>query len=537
MQLFDAQGDTVQSAIDGKNHSFHFLTLVIHFAGVINTFGPTDVRNVDEAVDAIFHFHESAKSGEAFHGTSDDAANGETIFNRKPGVGFHLFHSQGDTAVFLVQFQDDGIHIVANFYDAAGVCDFSGPAHFRDVYQAFHARLHLDESAEGFHTDHFAGHADAFGIFDFDVFPRVGDKLLHTQGDFVCVGIEFDDFHLHLVSDAEHIGGVIHFSPAHIGEVQKAVDAAQVDERAILSYIFNLSIQLIAHFNAFEQFLALDGCFFFLHHFAGEDDVSFALVQAHHFELQFFTDELVEVWDGFDGHVRSGQESFHTHHVHNQATFHAATDGAAEHGAVFGSLFDELDVFDVVGFTFGKRKPAFTVVQIVDEDHDVGIHFRNSGIFEFCEGDGPVALESDIHHHVFISDADHSAFLHFAAPEPGIVFFQQAHQLVVELFLRSFGGCGFQCSRLFRNLFLGFRFGSVRGLGLRFDACFGLFFGRDLGLFHFLWSSLCFSLFCCFLGSRFHFGCRYFFRWLRRRAFPFLQFFFRNGLVLVLIML
>ena len=109
---------------------------------VVNALGPADIGNVDEAIDAILDLHKRAKSGEAFYLAGEYGSDGEVIFNGKPGVGIHLFHSQGDALVFLVQFQHDGIHRVADLEYLAGIGDLLGPAHFRDAVSYTHLRAH-----------------------------------------------------------------------------------------------------------------------------------------------------------------------------------------------------------------------------------------------------------------------------------------------------------------------------------------------------------------------------------------------------------
>ncbi|OQB91347.1 MAG: hypothetical protein BWX83_00592 [Candidatus Cloacimonetes bacterium ADurb.Bin117] len=306
MQLFHAQGDAVQGTVDRKDHGLHFLAFVVNFARMVDALGPADVGYVDQTIDAVRNFNKSTKGGEAFHGTGDNTADGVMVLDREPGIGFHLLHAQGDATVFLVQFQHDGVHGVAHLHYLAGVGYFFGPAHFRDVHQAFHAGFKLHKSSEGFHADHFAGDAHALGVFDGHVFPRMRHQLFHAEGDFIGFGIEFDHFHFHLVADVEHVGGVVDLAPAHVGEVEEAVDAAQIDESAVLGYIFHLAVKLDIHLDPGEQFFAFDPGFFFQYHLSGEDDIAVLLVDVHHLELKFLADELVEVGNGFYGHMGAG---------------------------------------------------------------------------------------------------------------------------------------------------------------------------------------------------------------------------------------
>ena len=266
---------------------------------MVDALGPADIGNVDEAIDAILDLHKRAKSGEAFYLAGEYGSDGEVIFNGKPGVGIHLFHTQGDALVFLIQFQHDGIHRVADLEYLAGIGDLLGPAHFRDVYQAFHSGLQFHKSAERFDADYLAGYPHAFRILDLYVFPRMGYQLFESQGDLVCLCVELNYFHFDLVADREHFGGVTYLAPAHIGDMQEAVNASKVDESAILSNIFHLSIQFGIDLELGKQLGSLFQSFLFQYLTAGKDNVPVFLIEADYLEAHFFSNELVKIGDGF----------------------------------------------------------------------------------------------------------------------------------------------------------------------------------------------------------------------------------------------
>ena len=43
----------------------------------------------------------------------------------------------------------------------------------------------------------------------------------------------------HLVAHVEHLGGVVHAAPAHVGDMQQPVDATEVDERTVLGDVLD----------------------------------------------------------------------------------------------------------------------------------------------------------------------------------------------------------------------------------------------------------------------------------------------------------
>src|SRR3546814_16692092 len=77
----------------------------------------------------------------------------------------------------------------------------------------------------------------ADGIFGGDAFPRIAFELLHAEADALRVAVDADDLHLDRVTDVDDFARVVDALVAHVGDMEQAVDAAQVDERAIVGEI------------------------------------------------------------------------------------------------------------------------------------------------------------------------------------------------------------------------------------------------------------------------------------------------------------
>ena len=65
------------------------------------------------------------------------------------------------------------------------------------------------------------------------------------------------DHDLDLVVDLDHVAGVVDAAPGHVGDVQQAVDAAQVDERAEVGDVLDLALAELADLDLVEQLLLL----------------------------------------------------------------------------------------------------------------------------------------------------------------------------------------------------------------------------------------------------------------------------------------
>jgi hypothetical protein len=70
-------------------------------------------------------------------------------------------------------------------------------------------------------------------VSDRDGLPWLGLKLLEAEGDFLGLRIDFEDAEFKLLADCEHVFRLGDAGVADIGDVQQAVDAAEVNKRAV----------------------------------------------------------------------------------------------------------------------------------------------------------------------------------------------------------------------------------------------------------------------------------------------------------------
>src|SRR6202012_1504177 len=116
--------------------------------------------------------------------------------------------------------------LLAGGDDLARMDVLLGPGHFRDVHQALDTRLQLHEGAVVGDVGDAAGELGADRILGLDAIPRVGLQLLHAEADALGVRVDLDDLHLDGVADGQDLARVGDALPAHVGDVQQAVDAA-----------------------------------------------------------------------------------------------------------------------------------------------------------------------------------------------------------------------------------------------------------------------------------------------------------------------
>ena len=110
---------------------------------------------------------------------------------------------------------------------------------FGDVDEAFDAFFHLHERAVRNEVGDLAFDLLARRETLFDLVPRILLRLLQAEGDalLLLVDVEHDDFEF--LTDLEHFARVTEAAPGHVGDVEQAVHAVEVDERAEIGEVLD----------------------------------------------------------------------------------------------------------------------------------------------------------------------------------------------------------------------------------------------------------------------------------------------------------
>ena len=96
------------------------------------------------------------------------------------------------------------------------------------MHQAFDARLRFNECAVIGDVGDAAGELAAAGYFCVNAIPRIGKQLLHAERNALVSGL-IHDLDFHRIAHVEHLARVVDALPAHVGDVQQAIDAAEIN--------------------------------------------------------------------------------------------------------------------------------------------------------------------------------------------------------------------------------------------------------------------------------------------------------------------
>src|SRR3982751_1468883 len=72
--------------------------------------------------------------------------------------------------------------------------------------------------------------------------PWIGQALFVAERDLVVFPVELEHLYLNVISLLKHLRGVMQTSPRHIGDMQQAVNAANINERTVFGQVFDSSL-------------------------------------------------------------------------------------------------------------------------------------------------------------------------------------------------------------------------------------------------------------------------------------------------------
>ena len=172
----------------------------------------------------------------------------------------------------------------------------------------FHPRLDLDERAVGDEVNHLAADLGADRELPVDLVPGVLGGLLEAQGYPFLLAVDLDDHDLDLLTLLQHFARVGDAAPAHVGDVEKAVHALQIDEGTEIGDVLDHALAELAGLDRVEQGAPLVGALLLDQLPTGKDDILALEVDLEDLEVVGLAHVLVQVLGGLDVDVRRRHE-------------------------------------------------------------------------------------------------------------------------------------------------------------------------------------------------------------------------------------
>jgi len=283
-----------------------------------------------------------------------------------------------------------------------------------DVHEPLDALVDLDEGAEGHDLGDPALDDVADAVLGHDLLPGVFLRLLEAEADALPLAVDVEDLDLDLLVDLEHLGRVVDVRPRQLGDVDEAVDAVEVDERAEVDDVRDGTGDDVAHVELVDDLLAHLFALLFEHGAPRQHHVVAVAVHLDDAAVELLPDVLGQVLHAADVDQRGRQEAAHAE-VEDEPALDDLDDSALDRLAALVSLFDALPGLLEAGSLLGEDQAPVGVLFLHDERVDLlaqlhlvgGVHRLADG--ELALRDHALGLVADVDQHLVLVDAHHSA--------------------------------------------------------------------------------------------------------------------------------
>src|SRR5262249_46906309 len=247
-----------------------------------------------------------------------------------PRIAHGLLEAERDAALDRIDLENLHVHLLGGGDDLAGMHVLLGPRHLGHVDEPLDAGLELHERAVVGDVGDAALETRADRIFRLDALPGVVLQLLHAERDAVRLVVDLDDLDLHLLADIEHLGRMIDAPPGDVGDVQQPVDAAEIDEGAVIRDVLDHAVDDLTLLEVLHQLLALLGARLLEHGAARHHDVAATAIHLQDLERLRHVHQGRDVADRPDVDLRARQEGDRAVEVDGEAALDLVEDDALD---------------------------------------------------------------------------------------------------------------------------------------------------------------------------------------------------------------
>lgn len=238
-------------------------------------------------------------------------------------------------------------------------------------------------------------------------------ELLHAERDAVRFLVDADDLHLDRLADVEDLGRMVDAAPCHVGDMQQAVDAAEVDERTVVGDVLDHAFDNLTLFEVLHDFRTLFGAAFLKNGAARHDDVAAAAIHLQDLEGLRVVHQRGDVADRADIDLAARQEGHGAVEIDGKAALDLVEDHAFDALALVELLFELDPALFAAGFVARQHGFAQRVLDALDIylDRVADLELTVLGLgAEFFQRHAAFDLEADIDDgHVFFDGRDGAA--------------------------------------------------------------------------------------------------------------------------------
>ena len=368
-----------------------------------------------QAVDIAAQADENAKLGDVLDFALDLGAHRMAFGERIPRIADALFQAEADSTLLRIDVEDHDLDFLAGRNDLARVDVLLGPTHLGNVDQALDTRFEFDERAI---ISDVGDPALVFGldrVLQIDTVPRIGFELLHAEADALGLDVEADDLDLDGLADTQNFGRMADPPPGDIGDMQQAVDFAEIDERAVVGDVLDHALENLPLFQAGDQFGAGLGASLFHDRAARDHDIAAAAIHFENLERLFGVQQGGDVANRADIDLAARQERHRAVEIDGKAALDATKYNPFDALAVFEPFFEYDPGFLTARAFPAEHRFAAPIFDPVEEYLDFVADRQNLFVArggEFLERNAAFRFQPDIYHRHVVIDRDNDSFDH-----------------------------------------------------------------------------------------------------------------------------
>jgi len=200
--------------------------------------------------------------------------------------------------------------------------------------------------------------AGTFWITVLDRDPRIFAQLFQAQRYTVALAIELENLDFDFVANIDDFAWVLDALPRHVGDVQQAIDAAEINERAVIGKVLDDTFDGHAFLQRRQQCIAFCAVGFFQHRATADNNVVTFLVEFDNFKVERFAFKVRGFAHWTYINQRPRQKRADRVDIDSEATFDLAIDDAFDDSVCFEGFFEIFPRFGALGFF--ARQTGFT---------------------------------------------------------------------------------------------------------------------------------------------------------------------------------
>src|SRR6185437_12356198 len=147
LELLDAERDALLLDVDVEHLRLDHVAFLVLLDHLLARTLPVEIGEMDHAVHVAVEAEEQAELCLVLDLAFDGGTRRMLLDEHLPRIAHGLLEAERDAALDRIDFENLHLDLLRGGNDLAGMHVLLGPRHFRDVDQAFDARLELDEGA------------------------------------------------------------------------------------------------------------------------------------------------------------------------------------------------------------------------------------------------------------------------------------------------------------------------------------------------------------------------------------------------------